>query len=307
MNAKLMSRGPFPMTHSGHDDGLIHDLRHIQRTSVQRRQVLRWALGVSVLPLLGCDDGAASSRIGTRGTGTGGAGTGGGGGPDSGGTGTGYGGMTGTGTCSKIPEETAGPYPGDGSNGPNALAQSGIVRSDIRSSFGGATGIANGIPLTVTLNLVGANGRCVALAGYAVYLWHCDQGGLYSLYSAGVTDQNYLRGVQATDGNGSTSFRTVFPGCYSGRWPHIHFELFHSLDAATIASGKVATSQLALPEDASAAVYATDGYSASVSNLRQITLATDNVFSDGASLQIPAMTGNVSDGYAATLTVPIAG
>jgi hypothetical protein len=34
--------------------------------------------------------------------------------------------------CSVIPSETAGPYPGDGSNGPNALTQSGIVRADIR-------------------------------------------------------------------------------------------------------------------------------------------------------------------------------
>src|SRR6476661_7750641 len=35
----------------------------------------------------------------------------------------------------EIPEETSGPYPGDGSNGANVLTQSGIVRSDITSSF----------------------------------------------------------------------------------------------------------------------------------------------------------------------------
>lgn len=45
---------------------------------------------------------------------------------------------------SEIPEETAGPYPGDGSNGPDVLAQSGIVRSDIRSSFGTSTTTAQG-------------------------------------------------------------------------------------------------------------------------------------------------------------------
>ena len=38
--------------------------------------------------------------------------------------------------CDVIPEETAGPFPGDGSNGPDVLAQSGVVRQDIRSSFG---------------------------------------------------------------------------------------------------------------------------------------------------------------------------
>jgi hypothetical protein len=40
----------------------------------------------------------------------------------------------------EVPDETAGPFPGDGSNGPNALAESGVVRSDIRSSFAGAAG-----------------------------------------------------------------------------------------------------------------------------------------------------------------------
>ncbi len=38
--------------------------------------------------------------------------------------------------CTLIPQETEGPYPGDGTNGPNALAASGIVRPDIRSSVG---------------------------------------------------------------------------------------------------------------------------------------------------------------------------
>ena len=42
----------------------------------------------------------------------------------------------------EIPEETAGPYPGDGSNGPNVLAESGVVRSDITTSFGDASGVA---------------------------------------------------------------------------------------------------------------------------------------------------------------------
>ncbi len=39
----------------------------------------------------------------------------------------------------ELPEETAGPYPGDGSNGANVLTESGIVRSDITSSFGSST------------------------------------------------------------------------------------------------------------------------------------------------------------------------
>src|SRR6185369_5639030 len=113
--------------------------------------------------------------------------------------------------------ETAGPYPADGSNANlNALALSGIVRSDIRSSIAGATGVAAGVALTVRLALVNTNGSCADLAGYAVYLWHCDRDGQYSLYSAGVTGENYLRGVQVSDSDGMVSFTTIFPGCYSG-------------------------------------------------------------------------------------------
>src|SRR5215212_5924224 len=57
---------------------------------------------------------------------------------------------SGTGTArTVIPEETAGPFPGDGTNGPNALAASGVVRSDIRSSFGTSSTLAAGVPLTI--------------------------------------------------------------------------------------------------------------------------------------------------------------
>src|SRR5262245_43821570 len=97
--------------------------------------------------------------------------------------------------CSVIPSETGGPYPGDGTNGPNVLTQSGIVRADIRPSFGSAgTTVATGTLLTVALQVVNTNDNCAPLAGYAVYLWHCDKNGGYSMYSSGVTGQNYLRG-----------------------------------------------------------------------------------------------------------------
>jgi protocatechuate 3,4-dioxygenase beta subunit len=40
------------------------------------------------------------------------------------------------------------------------------------------------------------------MAGAAVYIWHCNRDGNYSLYSQAVTTENYLRGVQAADSNG---------------------------------------------------------------------------------------------------------
>lgn len=211
--------------------------------------------------------------------------------------------------CSLIPTETAGPYPGDGSNGPNVLTQSGIVRADIRASFGASgNAVAAGTPLTVTLQLVNVNGGCAPLAGYAVYLWHCDRSGLYSMYSAGATGQNYLRGVQVSDAQGRVTFTTIFPAAYSGRWPHIHFEVYASVARAVAGANALATSQLALPEAQCREVFAqTALYPNSLGNMNQTTLANDNVFgNDRAATQLATMSGSVAAGYTATLEVGLA-
>jgi protocatechuate 3,4-dioxygenase beta subunit len=129
--------------------------------------------------------------------------------------------------------------------------------------------------------------------------------GRYSMYSQGVTNENYLRGVQETDSNGQVTFKGIFPAAYSGRWPHIHFEVFPSLAVATNGKNKKATSQLALPEDACKLVFATAGYEASVQNMTRTTLKNDNVFSDGVSNQTPTMSGDVASGYTAKLNVGV--
>lgn len=213
-------------------------------------------------------------------------------------------------TCSTIPQETAGPYPGDGTNTSNgstanALLLSGIVRSNIVSSIAGASGTAVGVPLTIKLKLVNSAASCASLAGFAVYLWHADAQGRYSMYSSGVTGENYLRGVQVSDSSGELSFTSIFPGCYDGRWPHIHFEVYSSLAAAVSGRNAVRTSQLALPAEAASAVYATSNYPSSASNLGRVSLSTDNVFSDGVSLQTPTVSGSVSAGYTVTLQVAV--
>ena len=206
----------------------------------------------------------------------------------------------------EIPEETAGPYPGDGSNGPNVLSESGVVRSDITSSFGSASGVAEGIPTTVKLKVYDLTGdEITPLAGAAVYLWHCDREGRYSLYDDEVADENYLRGVQEADADGNLSFTTIFPACYAGRWPHMHFEVYESQALATSADNKLRTSQLALPQDVCDTVYATEGYEQSVSNLGQLSLESDNIFSDGYSLQLAKVTGSVDEGYTVSLNVPV--
>ena len=208
----------------------------------------------------------------------------------------------------EIPEETSGPYPGDGSNGANVLTQSGIVRSDITSSFGSSTTKTDGVPLKITMVINDFATNKSPLVGGAVYLWHCDREGRYSLYSQGVTNENYLRGVQETDDHGQVRFTTIFPACYSGRWPHIHFEVYPSLETANDEANKIATSQIALPKDVCDTVFATSGYEQSVQNLSRLTLQSDMVFADdGGVRQLGTMSGDVASGYSVSLTVPVNG
>lgn len=293
-----------------HEHSLAADLTAMLNLASDRRQTLRWLLaGASALPVLGCGGGSgtasdtSTAAVATTTT------------PTTTTTTTTTTTPTTTtttsGTCSVIPEETGGPYPGDGTNSNssgvvNVLTQSGVVRSDIRSSFNGASGVASGMPLTIKLQIVNTNGSCATLEGYAVYLWHCTLDGLYSLYSSGVTGENYLRGVQEADSTGTVTFKSIFPGCYSGRVPHVHFEVYPSLAKSTSAANRVKTSQFTFPVATCNEVYATTGYSASVRNMASISLASDNVFSDGYSLQMGTVTGNVTDGYTVTLTVGVA-
>jgi protocatechuate 3,4-dioxygenase beta subunit len=206
----------------------------------------------------------------------------------------------------EIPDETAGPFPGDGSNGPDVLEQSGIVRSDIRSSFGESSGTAEGVPMTLQLTVADLANGGVPFEGVAVYVWHCTREGGYSLYSDGVEDQNFLRGVQIADAEGRVTFTSIFPACYDGRWPHIHFEVYPDEAGITDTANVIATSQVALPQNVCDTVYAEDGYESSVSNLSRLTLTSDNVFGDdGGASQLATVTGDVASGYTVSLPVRI--
>ena len=281
-----------------HDLGLAHDLT----TLLDRRRALAILGGGTLAALVaGCAAGAATvtpTSTSTPAAPAGGAG-GGPGGPGDSGSAVDV-------ADGEIPEETAGPFPGDGSNGVNVLTESGIVRSDITTSFGSASGVAQGVPLKIEMTLLDLSGTSSKpMQGAAIYVWHCNRDGAYSLYDGGAADENYLRGVQETDADGKVTFTSIYPGAYSGRWPHIHFEVYPGLDDATSSANKLRTSQIALPEDVSALVYATDGYEQSVQNLAQSSLDTDNVFSDGYSLQLATVTGSVADGFTARLNVPV--
>lgn len=208
-----------------------------------------------------------------------------------------------------FPGETEGPYPADGRGRQtvaNVLGGAALQRADIRSSFGEMRGTALGVPLRLELQVVDIDNKAASLAGHALYVWHCNAAGEYSLYS--VKDQNYLRGLQVTDGQGRVAFQTIVPACYDGRWPHIHFELFRDARSATGGRDAILTSQLAVPEAVDKAVYAAAPvYAGSADNLAKVSLKKDNVFGDNTAKQIAAqtlaMTGDPRSGYRAQATI----
>ena len=220
--------------------------------------------------------------------------------------------MSGTGpdgaVCLQQPGATAGPFPADGSNTRagqtvNILTEAGVIREDIRPSIGGLSPVAEGVPLRLEVSLVDVARGCAPLAGHAVYLWQCDADAVYSIY--GAVDRNYLRGVAISDGEGRLRLTTVFPGCYPGRWPHLHFEVFASAEAAVGGGKALLTGQFALPETACRAVYAEAPlYAGSLAALDGVSLTGDGLFRGSTAAELSAQTlvlaGSPDRGYAAT-------
>jgi protocatechuate 3,4-dioxygenase beta subunit len=269
--------------HDDHDpEGLAADLPHLMR----RRLVLTGlAMGGAALSLWAARGGAQVV------------------------TGTGLDGSV----CIALPAETEGPFPADGTNvrddqTVNILTEEGVIREDIRTSIGGLTPVAEGVPVTLEITLVDVGRACAPLGGMAVYVWQCDAEGIYSIYAA--QDRNYLRGVGISDDQGRVRFTTVFPACYPGRWPHIHFEVFSSAEMAVSGRAALLTSQFALPEAECRAVYASDArYAASVATIDQVSLARDGIFRDASEVELAAQTlvleGDPVAGYRATGRVGI--
>ncbi|KRD56294.1 protocatechuate dioxygenase [Acidovorax sp. Root275] len=200
-----------------------------------------------------------------------------------------------TGTCTLTATETQGPYPLLA-----ILSNSAMVRSNITEG-------KTGVPLTVTLTVQDVSNGCTPVSGAAVYIWHCDKDGLYSGYStgtnAGQAGLTYLRGIQVTNSSGQVTFTTIYPGWYAGRITHIHAQVYLNDNLSVTAT---ATTQLAFPQDVTTAVYNSTLYSAKGQNNSVASFAADNVFSDGTSTEMVAISGSVASGYAGSLTVNIA-
>ena len=214
--------------------------------------------------------------------------------------------------CLADPAETEGPFPSDGSNDAhgtlsNVLKSSGIVRRDMRTNIGKTAIAAEGQVFDLEITLVDARQACAPLAGHAIYLWHCDALGRYSIYD--LPNASYLRAVGVANSVGNATFTTIFPGCYPGRYPQIHFEVYMNLDRATSFKNRLLTSQMAMPAEACRAIYAASRYGASAANFTSVSIERDDVFADSTPRQIAAQTPMVTRGasgaYKGVLTIAI--
>jgi protocatechuate 3,4-dioxygenase beta subunit len=157
-------------------------------------------------------------------------------------------------TCVLTPEQTEGPYY--------------IADEKVRRNI---TEGRPGTPLTLRLAVVDAS-TCKPIKGASVDIWHCDAAGTYSGFGAGRASRTFMRGIQRTNADGIATFKTVYPGWYSGRTVHIHVKVH-------VRGNVVHTGQLYFPDAVTDAVYRRSPYSSRPS--RDVRNATDSVYRSG--------------------------
>jgi protocatechuate 3,4-dioxygenase beta subunit len=147
-----------------------------------------------------------------------------------------------------------------------------LNRSDLVNAGGGETrpSVASGLPLALAFQVyklekdaAGAD-KVTPFEGACIDVWHADAKGVYSDESGGMNHedtggQTWLRGYQITDAGGRAQFRTIVPGWYASRTPHIHFKVRRfNEEHKTIAEF---TSQLFFHEDDLQRILAKSPYS----------------------------------------------
>ncbi len=186
-------------------------------------------------------------------------------------------------SCVVTNTETLGPYP--------TKSPANFVLQNIVSD-------RKGTPTTLKIYIRNVNNGCAIIKDAVVDVWHCDAVGEYSEYGNSAS-LHFLRGRQSTDANGMVAWKTVFPGWYSGRAPHIHVQVFN-------ASGKsLLTTQIAFPKAECDKIYAQGAYKSR--GLQNTTNERDGVFSDGFSSEMATITGNITDGIEMIHTIYVKG
>jgi len=142
-------------------------------------------------------------------------------------------------TCALVASTTEGP----------CTTATDLAREDVSESW-------TGLPVRLALKVVDAS--CNPVSGATVKIWHTNIEGSYSgqtpnngmcLKTQSYSALNFFRGTQTTDTDGAVFFDSCFPGWYSGRAVHIHFQ---------VKSGGTSyrVSQLFFPEDVTTDVFA---------------------------------------------------
>ncbi|MNX85758.1 hypothetical protein D3C86_1176090 [compost metagenome] len=109
---------------------------------------------------------------------------------------------------------------------------------------------------------------------------------------------HFLRGRQVTDTNGLVTFKSIFPGWYTGRATHIHVHVYSQ------AGNSLKITQIAFPEGSGTAVGLVNGYKKGMSGYTYN--ANDNVFSDDMlKIEVAKVSGSLSAGFALTMTINV--
>jgi len=144
---------------------------------------------------------------------------------------------------------------------------------------------------------VNVNNACSPVPNAMVDLWQCDSQGRYSQYSQPGFDgrnETFLRGIQTTGADGRVTFLTVYPGWYAGRATHIHVEV-------SLGGRSIKVTQIAFPENVTAAVYGSGVYAAKGQS--PTSNARDSVFADGVASEMATVSGDTTSGYVGTFQV----
>ena len=190
--------------------------------------------------------------------------------------------------CTLTPEQIEGPFYLDQPR----------IREDISEG-------KPGVPLRLVLRVVDTSASCAPIPRAAVDVWQCDAFGIYSGYEGAaiaprhvdpVDDKTFLRGTQVADHAGGVRFRTIYPGWYLGRTPHVHLKVR--------VGAKVATTQLYFPDEITNAVYARAPYNRHPN--RDTTNATDRFLGPIADKSLVMWTmERDGDGYVAAATIAL--
>jgi protocatechuate 3,4-dioxygenase beta subunit len=167
-----------------------------------------------------------------------------------------------------------------------------LNRADIRIDPTNGT-VQDGLLLLLSINVSSLDtgtGVTRPISGAWVDLWHCNAAGLYSDVSANNTvGQKFLRGYQVTDKQGKVQFRTIYPGWYSGRSPHIHCKVRQFSDAAQTS---VLTTQFFFDEQLTQLVYTDSLLPYATHGLPDQPHTTDQVYTGNNSCIAGAVAGD---------------